>query len=453
MPSANSYATGAGDAAFRQLMTPANNGSVDFMAFARGAAMADELNWRDHLRQLDYDRLGRTRQDETDERQARTYMASLLTNMQTAASAGVDPTDFYIQQREQMLGDPAFQSMSPEVQNMVINRLGHSLALHAQSLKNAGNATDLKRVLEAYGLVSPVTGAAAAGMAGDYARQIDAVNQQFGSNIQLSPDGQTVSFNGMSMPAHAAIAELNRAGNRPDALQAVMYQYQTNSEYRDRLNAAYSRQGLDEFGFPIGGAQYGGMPVGTGVPANTGGLPAGTGAPAELTPVPGDTKVALDMARLQQLLGSQTWADLVEGKGFGLGQRAPTSGLMPSTPSGGQQDWRAMMNSMMPNTSGFMADPVGAAGSMAGSGGFQKQPFTREDLSLKPFAAIPNLITKAVKDDPAGFANSYIKPFMDAATYGPHVPSSLQDIMLKAAPGEVDTGFFKFRHLPDYGKK
>lgn len=245
------FNSGTGSQGFQALMQRPQAGTLDFTSFARGAAIADDMNWRDRIRSLDEDRLRRTQEDELHDRQARTYMASLLTNMQTAASAGVDPTDFFIQQREQILADPAYQNMPAEVQHQVINRLGNSVALQMQSLMNAGDTQGISRLADAYGLTTPVNQPMLAGSAGDYAGQIDAINQMYGSDIQLSPDGSTVAMNGMTMPANAAIATLNAAGNRPEALQGAMYQWTTSQDYRARLTDALNRSGLDEFQLPL----------------------------------------------------------------------------------------------------------------------------------------------------------------------------------------------------------
>lgn len=245
------FHTGDGSQGLSALLRGPSHGTIDFMGFARGAALADEMNWRDRLRSQDEIRLQRSMDDEQHERQARTYMASLLTNMQTAASAGVDPTDFFIQQREQMLADPNFQAMPAEVQHLVINRLGNSAALQLQALKNAGDVQGIQRLSDAFGLTSPVNAPAMAGHVGDYGAQINAINAMYGSDIQLSPDGSTVSMAGLSMPAHEAIAVLNQTGNSVPALQQALHEWATASELRGRHLQARERMGFDEFGFPL----------------------------------------------------------------------------------------------------------------------------------------------------------------------------------------------------------
>lgn len=261
-----SPATGYGDRGLQALLQRPSHGTLDFLGFARGAAIADEMNWRDKVRSLDEDRLRRAQTDEVQERQARTYMATLLTNMQTAASAGVDPTDFFIQQREQMMADPSFQNMPAEVQHMVINRLGNSVALQMQALRNAGDLQGISRLANAYGLTTPVNDARLAGASGDFARQIEAVNNLYGSNIQLSPDGTTVSFNGLEVPAPFAISALNASNNRPEALLDAMMSWSMNTDTQDKYRQAMARSGMDEFGLPLGGVQNpaaGGVRIGS----------------------------------------------------------------------------------------------------------------------------------------------------------------------------------------------
>lgn len=246
------YHTGSGSTGLTTLLQRPSHGTLDFMGFARGAAIADEMNWRDQLREQDQIRLARSVQDEDDERRARTYMASMLTNMQVAADAGVDPTDYFIQQREQMMADPAFQNMNAETQHLIMNRMGNSVALQLQSLSKAGDLQGARRLSDAFGLTTPVDDSMLAGASGNYAQQIAAINQKYGSDIQLSPDGQTVSMNGMSMPAHGAIALLNQYGNRPESLQQAMYLWSTNAEARAEMEASFNRAGIDRWGNPTG---------------------------------------------------------------------------------------------------------------------------------------------------------------------------------------------------------
>lgn len=291
------YQTGNGSAGLTALLRPPSHGTVDFLGFARGAAIGDELNWRDQLREQDQIRLRRSVQDEDDERRARTYMASMLTNMQTAASAGVDPTDYFIQQREQMMADPAFQSMNAETQHMVINRMGQSVALQLQALKNAGDMRGARRLADSFGLTYPTNDAMLAGAAGNYAQQIDAINQMYGSDIQLSPDGQTVSMNGMSMPAHAAISVLNSLGNRPESLQNAMFEWNMKADQMNQWDQALAQAGLNRWGMRVDGQQPG-APV---VPGMLGAQPAVPGAqpaaPGAQPAVPGAQPAMADPTR------------------------------------------------------------------------------------------------------------------------------------------------------------
>lgn len=341
-----SPATGYGSPGLQALLQRPNHGTLDFLGFARGAAIADEMNWRDKVRSLDEDRLRRAQLDEMQERQARTYMASLLTNMQTAASAGVDPTDYFIQQREQMLADPAFQNMPAEVQHMVINRLGNSVALQMQALRNADDLQGIRRLADAYGLSTPVNEARLAGASGDFARQIEAVNRMYGSDIQLSPDGTTVSFNGMEVPAPFAVSALNAGNNRPEALLDAMTSWSMNSETQARYRQAMARSGLDEFGLPLGGVQN----------------PAAGGA-GDGSEVGGAAGVAPSLESLG--VGSRSWGidpSLIPQGGYtqsGSNSTGslPASGTPPFNPAalpegvplaGGDPDWRQQVGSTGP---------------------------------------------------------------------------------------------------------
>lgn len=255
------YRTGGGSAGLTALLQRPNHGGIDFMGFARGAAIADEMNWRDQLRQRDEIDLMREAKQSDDEYAARTYMASMLTNMQVAADTGVDPTDYFIQQREQMMADPAFQNMNAETQHLIMNRMGNSVALQLQALAKAGDLQGARRLSDAFGLTTPVDDSMLAGSSGNYAQQVEAINQKYGSDIQISPDGQTVSMNGMTMPAHGAVAILNQFGNRPESLQQAMYLWNTNADVRAEMEASFSRAGIDRWGNPLSGQRPGAAPA------------------------------------------------------------------------------------------------------------------------------------------------------------------------------------------------
>lgn len=85
------------------------------------------------------------------DRDATAYTATLLGNMQKAASAGQSDLDYMIEQRNVVLQDPNFQAFSPEVQQRVLTRLGSAAQVTAQQYVDAGELSAARRLYDAWG--------------------------------------------------------------------------------------------------------------------------------------------------------------------------------------------------------------------------------------------------------------------------------------------------------------
>lgn len=229
--------------------------SVDFNRYISGRERAENANWRDYLRshktmehtveQMKWqDQLQKLGQN----RQAYAYTAPLIRNMQTAATQGTSPADFLIRQRDQVMTDPNFQAMEPEVQATVLSRLGDVVRSRLQDLQHTGQFNDVAKLTQAYGLVDPVMPIERSAQTGDVAGIL--------STAGLTADEKGfVDVGGVKIPAQTAALALVRskgqyAGMLPDAsttaLNAIqMQQAQAQLEKQQQsLDALRQRLGI-----------------------------------------------------------------------------------------------------------------------------------------------------------------------------------------------------------------
>ena len=197
---------------------------IDFTALSRGRRRAELDNQADErfLRErerYDFERAGREQrwQDQQWQRQAAAYLAPLVGNQQLAADAGVGAADFLLQQREQIIADPNFQAMPPEVQSQVLNQLRGSAITTAQQAQSQGDLDLANQLVQAFGNFPVASGVDQALLTGDPARIAEAMNQQFGSNLQIDADGM-VDIGGVRVPAIEAIRAATAAGSPLGAL-------------------------------------------------------------------------------------------------------------------------------------------------------------------------------------------------------------------------------------------
>ena len=226
---------------------------IDFTALIEGERLADTANWANIRRiqdQEDYAikreralaQLGAERQG----REASHYLSTILPNLQRYADQGLNPVDALINQRSAIQNDPQFQSMAPEVQTQVINGLGQTASLHMQALKNAGNYTDLQRLVDAFGGTNPVNPLGAAVASGDPMAIFNAVNAQSPGAVKLSADGKfvqdatgrQVALGDWAAYVAAGLGQANSAAGSMSAFQAQGQQ--------DRATAAAEKLKAEE---------------------------------------------------------------------------------------------------------------------------------------------------------------------------------------------------------------
>lgn len=195
--------------------------AIDFMAYARGQRTAlDNMLQEERLLR---ERSEREREWEKQllDRQAAGYLSTSTTNQQLAADAGIAPIDYMIQQREQTLADPNFQQMPPALQQAIVEQMRGQAVLMAQNAYNQGNMADANRLVSAYGNLPLASQFQTAGLSGNVAQIVQAMNEQFGTNAVLSEDGQSVTVNGTTMPAAEYARQAWASGSGSGGLTAL----------------------------------------------------------------------------------------------------------------------------------------------------------------------------------------------------------------------------------------
>ncbi len=254
--------------------------AIDFMAYARGQRTAlDNMLQEERLLR---ERSEREREWEKQllDRQAAGYLSTSTTNQQLAADAGIAPIDYMIQQREQTLADPNFQRMPPALQQAIVEQMRGQAVLMAQNAYNQGNMADANRLVSAYGNLPLASQFQTAGLSGNVAQIVQAMNEQFGTNAVLSEDGQSVTVNGTTMPAVEYARQAYASGSGSGGLTALAA-WQEAQRLEQARQAEYAqalrRAGIDPASVGLGPA--GVAPAAPGAaPAAPGAAPAAPGA-------------------------------------------------------------------------------------------------------------------------------------------------------------------------------
>lgn len=202
-----------GGSALEEVMTRPAGPGIDFMAATRGYRAAKEARAEDAARESSLERLDALMSRVRDAREATTYLSTLMSNMQEATDAGVSPADFLIQQRQQILADPAFQSKTPEVQSNILDSLSKAALIRGRQLYRTGDTQSAARLLDSYGLVGP-------GRRFDtYLNSpMEAINA---AGLEVDEDGM-VTVNNTKIPAGLAAFRLIQRGNMTGLLPEVL---------------------------------------------------------------------------------------------------------------------------------------------------------------------------------------------------------------------------------------
>ena len=281
--------------------------AIDFMAYARGQRTAlDNMLQEERLLR---ERSEREREWEKQllDRQAAGYLSTSTTNQQLAADAGISPIDYMIQQREQTLADPNFQQMPPALQQAIVEQMRGQAVLMAQNAYNQGSMADANRLVSAYGNLPLASQFQAAGLSGNVAQIVQAMNEQFGTNAVLSEDGQSVTANGTTMPAVEFARQAWASGSGSGGLTALAAWQEAQRLERARqaeIAQALRLAGIDPASVGLGAAGV--------APAAPGAAPAAPGAaPAAPGAAPASVADVARAAAEQETLGARAQQDAV----------------------------------------------------------------------------------------------------------------------------------------------
>lgn len=206
------------------------SGMIDFTAISRGRRSRELEQQADELYNFGRDQRQRELEQRQWDRQAADYLAPLIGNRQAAVDAGVSPVDFYVQQREQMLADSGYQALDPQAQTRALNQLQQSALVTAQQAQQRGDLASANRLMEAFGVYPANTAVDLAAQGGDAAELVQAIQQQYGSDLGFDPATNTVMIGGQRRPVLEALPNIYRSrsvlGAYPAAGQALQTQLQ-----------------------------------------------------------------------------------------------------------------------------------------------------------------------------------------------------------------------------------
>lgn len=221
---------------------------IDFNAITRGQRAAQQDNQRDlaerrREEEFAFNRDQRMISLETQrwDRQAASYAAPLLGNMQQAADAGQDDITFLINQRKVVQEDPAFQAFPPEVQQRVLKQLGEAAQITAQQRLNAGDPAAARELYKAFGWQGQIPQQDVAFKTGDIGQIVSAIDPG-GTLLAANPDGSyTYKQTGVVIPADRLAAVL-AAGGGAQSLPLISATIQQENAKRAEFDALQLQQ-------------------------------------------------------------------------------------------------------------------------------------------------------------------------------------------------------------------
>lgn len=220
----------------------APSGYIDITAIGRGRRNR-ELEQRDDARyameQADRERQFQTRQWE---QQAADYLAPLIGNRQAAVDAGVSPVEFYVQQRAQMLADPGYQGLDQQAQTRALNQLQQSALVTAQQAQQRGDLGAANQLMEAFGVYPANTSVDVAAQSGDAAQIVQAIQEQYGSDLGFDPATNTVNIAGQRRPVLEALPNIYRSRSVLGAYPAAGAALQSETQLQQALRMAQEQR-------------------------------------------------------------------------------------------------------------------------------------------------------------------------------------------------------------------
>ena len=222
---------------------------IDFLSAARGQQMANDVAWLNRQREVADLQLQDWEEQRMRTRAAQNYLAPIANNMQRALTANENVSDFLINQRNQMLADPTYQSFDANTQALINRSLGNTVNNQLNQLIRTGNLSEAEKLGAAFGIsaVNPVTTAIQSGNPEAIAAAINAQNPYadiwmgddyvrygLGSELPVQTWAQQIALTGGGQGgANVYAYEFNRAR----ALQDQIARDQRAFDFYNRLNA------------------------------------------------------------------------------------------------------------------------------------------------------------------------------------------------------------------------
>lgn len=213
-------------------------GYIDFNAVSRGRRDRQLEQQADEVYEFGRDQRQRELEQRQWDRQAADYLAPLIGNRQAATDAGVSPVDFFVQQREQMLADPNYQSLGAQAQARALNQLQQSALTTAQQAQQRGDLGAANRLMEAFGVYPANTQVDVAAQSGDAAQLVQAIQQAYGSDLGFDPATNTVNIAGQRRPVVEALPNIYRSRSVLGAYPAAGAALQGQSQLQQALRMA-----------------------------------------------------------------------------------------------------------------------------------------------------------------------------------------------------------------------
>ena len=222
---------------------------IDFLSAARGQQMANDVAWLNRQREVADLQLQDWEEQRMRTRAAQNYLAPIANNMQRALTANENVSDFLINQRNQMLADPTYQSFDANTQALINRSLGNTVNNQLNQLIRTGNLSEAEKLGAAFGIsaVNPVTTAIQSGNPDAIAAAItaqhpyadiwmgdDYVRYGLGPELPVQTWAQQLALTGGGQGgANVYAYEFNRAR----ALQDQIARDQRAFDFYNRLNA------------------------------------------------------------------------------------------------------------------------------------------------------------------------------------------------------------------------
>lgn len=207
------------------LMTPSSHIGIDFMAGARGAQMARDVNWQERLRKQEAERMGMQsdmwqdrREQRERNRESQRWAAEFSKARQQAANQGLPFTDFAERYMDMLHDDPRFLNQDPLMQQKIIGDLASVFAVESADLFKTGHRDEARRLNDLMGRAAPETDIRRAARMGDAETVMGILGQTMGVDLTPDENGMVV-IGGQKVPMTSVMAKI---AETPDDASALL---------------------------------------------------------------------------------------------------------------------------------------------------------------------------------------------------------------------------------------